>query len=75
MSDSTPDYVEPAQEFLGFECAKCRRTFALVGPLDLVEMPPDRPLRIGARGPIPAECPHCAHRADYPIDQLRRFRA
>ena len=74
MAESELEHVEPAQDFLGFECASCHRTFPIVGPLDPVQMPLDKPLTVGSRGPLHAECPHCRRSALYPIDQLRRVR-
>lgn len=65
--------IEPTRDYLGFPCGKCGERFSIVGPLDPVEHPPDKPMRIGARGPLPADCPHCGHRADYAIQQLIRF--
>jgi DNA-directed RNA polymerase subunit RPC12/RpoP len=73
MSDSAPGWVEPTSDYLGFVCVSCGETFSIIGPLDPVEMPPDKPLRIGARGPMPATCPKCGHRESYTIDRLIRF--
>jgi DNA-directed RNA polymerase subunit RPC12/RpoP len=73
MTDSEPAWVEPRSDYLGFVCNKCGETFSIIGPLDLAEMPPDKPLHIGARGPMPATCPHCGHKHDYTVDRLIRF--
>jgi DNA-directed RNA polymerase subunit RPC12/RpoP len=65
--------VEPPQDYLGFLCERCGQTFSIIGPLDPVEMPADKPMRIGARGPMPAACSHCGHKTDYTVQQLIRF--
>ncbi len=72
MSDA-PVIVEPAQDYLGFLCEKCGQNFSIIGPLDPIEMPPEKPMRIGAQDPLPATCSHCGHKADYTIKQLIRF--
>jgi hypothetical protein len=74
MEQNEVEYVEPATDYLGFECEACRRLFPIVGPLDPVRIPPGEPVKIGARHPLHAECPHCQTSADYLITQLRRFR-
>lgn len=73
MADGQSDLVEPRQEYLGFVCTNCQQTFAIIGPLDPEKMPPDQPLRIGAKGPLSAECSHCHHREEYGVDRLIRF--
>jgi hypothetical protein len=71
---NAPDVIEPKQNYLGFLCEKCGEAFAIVGPLNLVGLPPhDEPMKIGAYGPLPAECTHCGHNADYTVQQLIRF--
>lgn len=67
------DVIEPTQDYLGFLCEKCGQNFSIIGPLDPLEHPRDKPMRIGAPGPLPADCPHCGHHADYTIQQLIRF--
>jgi hypothetical protein len=67
------DIVEPTHDYLGFLCEKCGQNFSIVGPLDPVEHPVDKPMRIGARNPLTATCSHCDHQADYVIAQLIRF--
>ena len=70
-----PTIVEPEKEYLGVVCEKCGQTFPIVAtPLDPTQIPPDQPLRIGARGPLHGACPHCQHRADYTADKVRRVR-
>jgi len=66
--------VEPGQEYLGVTCHNCQSFVAMVGPLDLAKMPPDQPMRIGAREPLHVECPHCKQGDDYRISELRRER-
>ena len=68
-----PDLIEPTQDYLGFVCEKCGESFSIVGPLDPVEHPPGKAMRIGARNPLPADCAHCGHHAEYTIQQLIRF--
>jgi len=70
-----PNPVEPLKEYLGAVCASCGKTFLLVGPLDPVQVPLDKEIRVGARGPVAADCPHCDHHAEYALDQIRRVRA
>jgi hypothetical protein len=70
---NSPDVVEPQQDYFGFLCEKCGEAFSIVGPLDPVEMPPEKPIRIGARNPLPATCSHCGHKADYVVEQIIRF--
>ena len=65
--------VEPTQDYLGFLCESCGQTFSIIGPLDPIEHPADKPMRIGARNPLHATCSHCGHEADYTIQQLTRF--
>ena len=72
MVSSTPEFVEPTQEYLGVACGNCHRFVAVVGPLDPAQIPPDKPMKVGSRGPLTVECPHCKHRAEYPVSQLRR---
>ncbi|HEX3883390.1 MAG TPA: hypothetical protein VHW66_12085 [Stellaceae bacterium] len=74
MAES-PSLVEPDKEYLGVACTHCGHVFAIVGtPLDPATMPPDQPLRVGARGPLHGNCPRCGHRAEYTVDQLTRVR-
>jgi hypothetical protein len=71
---NSPDVVEPEQDYLGFICEKCGEAFSIIGPLDPAGLPPrDEPMKIGAQGPLPAECTHCGHKADYTVQQLVRF--
>ena len=72
MSNS-PQVVEPQQDYLGFVCEKCGENFSIIGPLDPVEMPREKPMRIGAKNPLPAICSHCGHASDYVVEQLIRF--
>jgi DNA-directed RNA polymerase subunit RPC12/RpoP len=72
MVSSTPEFIEPTREYLGVACANCQRFVAVVGPLDPIQIPRDKPMRVGARGPLTVECPHCKHRAEYPVGELRR---
>jgi len=67
-----PTAVQPTRDYLGFECHNCQGFFAVVGPLDPVQIPPDKPVTIGSRAPVHAECPHCRHEADYPVTELKR---
>jgi hypothetical protein len=74
MSDTDAAWIEPMKDYLGFVCENCGRKFPVVKPLDPVEFPPERPLKIGARGgSLAASCTHCGHLADYPIGKLIRF--
>ena len=68
-----PAIVEPTRDYLGFFCEKCGQPFSIIGPLDPVEHPADKPMRIGAKNPLHATCDHCGHDADYMIQQLIRF--
>lgn len=72
MVSNTPEFVEPTREYLGVTCGNCRRFLAVVGPLDPIQIPRDEPMRVGSRGPLTVECPHCKHRAEYPVGELRR---
>jgi hypothetical protein len=72
MASNTSDFVEPTKEYLGVMCENCQSFVAVVGPLDPLKIPRDEPMRVGARGPLTVECPRCEHRAEYPIDKLRR---
>lgn len=72
-TSETPDIVEPTNDYLGFLCEKCGKTFPIIGPLDLTMLPRDKGMTIGRAGPMPALCPHCGHKADYTISQLIRF--
>jgi hypothetical protein len=71
----TPPLIEPQQDFLGFLCEKCGKTFPIIGPLDLTKTPRDTPMTIGARGPLSSTCTHCGHDATYSVTQLIRFSA
>jgi DNA-directed RNA polymerase subunit RPC12/RpoP len=72
----TPSVVEPLKEYLGVACAHCGHAFPIVAtPLDPATVPIDRPILVGASGPLHGTCPHCGHKADYTVDQLRRVRA
>jgi hypothetical protein len=68
----SPELVEPTREYLGVVCGNCHSFIALVGPLDPVKIPRDQPMRVGSRGPLKVECPHCKHRAEHPVGDLRR---
>ena len=72
MVSSTPEFVEPIQEYLGVACGKCQRFVAVIGPLDPIQIPRDKPMKVGSRGPLTVECPHCKHRAEYPLGALNR---
>lgn len=74
MAAGPPETTEPGKEYLGVICRNCQRFFSVVGPLDPAEVPPDRPMRIGARGPLSLACPHCGDHADYPVGNLIRGR-
>lgn len=74
MSDTDPVWIEPLHDYLGFVCENCGRKFAVTKALDPVQFPADKEMKIGARGgKVPADCTHCGHLADYPIDKLIRF--
>jgi len=75
MASDTPEYVEPAKEYLGAICRNCQRFFPIVGPLDPAQVPIDKPIKVGSRGPLKGECPHCKHQAEYPMAEIRRGRA
>jgi predicted nucleic-acid-binding Zn-ribbon protein len=70
-----PGVIEPEKEYLGVVCRNCAYSFPIVGPLDPAQVPPDKAIRVGARGPLHGTCPHCGHRANYPIEQIQRIRA
>lgn len=75
MAEKQPLRMEPGKDYLGIACASCGWEFAIVGPLDPAQFPPDKPFRLGARGPVVGNCPHCGHKGSYPIDQVHRVRA
>jgi DNA-directed RNA polymerase subunit RPC12/RpoP len=69
-----PEVVAPGHEHLGLFCVNCGKSFSLIGPLDPDKVPADKPLNIRARTPVlHGTCSHCGHKADYPIEQLRRL--
>jgi hypothetical protein len=75
VPSDTPRLIEPDDEYLGVLCGNCQRFVPVVGPLDPTKMPPDKPMRVGSRGPLHAECRHCNHRAEYPVGDLIRGHA
>jgi rubredoxin len=70
-------YVQmtPGKDYLGVACAHCGWEFAIVGPLDVVQIPPDKPFRLGSRGPVLGDCPHCGKQDNYPIEQVHRVQS
>jgi hypothetical protein len=74
VEPTAPDLVAPGKEHLALFCVSCGRPFSLAGPLDPQTVAPDKPLRIAAKSPIlHGVCTHCGHKADYPIEHLRRL--
>ena len=67
--------MEPGKDYLGVACAHCGWEFAIVGPLDPVQMPPDKRFRLGSRGPVLGDCPHCGKQDSYPIEQVHRVQS
>jgi hypothetical protein len=72
MPEKQPIRMEPGKDYLGVACASCGWEFAIIGPLDPVQMPPDKPFVLGARDPLVGDCPHCGHHGSYPVKQVHR---
>ena len=67
-----PADMVPGKEYVGFTCEACGKLFPIAGPL---EAPADKPVQVGARGPLAVECPFCRHKASYSVERIKRLHA
>jgi len=67
--------MEPGKDYLGVACAHCGWEFAIIGPLDPAQIPPNQPFTLGSRGPLRGGYPHCGQHGSYPIEQVHRVHA